>query len=206
MTSHHVVHDPRLGPLTLSATDGQLVGLRFGAPADGRAPERPAPDQPPEPLAAAAAQLREYLAGERRTFEIPLTAAVAPAPSFSRRVWQLLTGIPYGTTTTYGALADRLADRLERPVSPRAVATAVARTPVPIIIPCHRVIGADGSLRGYLGGLERKRALLELEAGSRGASTSDQSPPARGSERRAANRRRRRCPTTTASAPMPRAA
>jgi len=101
--------------------------------------------------------LRGYFAGEQRQFELEL-APVGTA--FQRRVWAELVRIPYGETLSYGELARRL----EAPRAVRAVGRANATNPIPIVVPCHRVIGADGSLTGYAGGLERKRALLELEA------------------------------------------
>ena len=107
-------------------------------------------------LGPVASQLSEYFAGERRTFDVPV---VTHGDEFSRAVWALLDEVTYGTTTTYGALADRLGDRLLA----QRVGQALGRNPVGIVIPCHRVVGADGSLTGYAGGLERKRALLELE-------------------------------------------
>jgi methylated-DNA-[protein]-cysteine S-methyltransferase len=107
-------------------------------------------------FADAIAQLRAYFAGELRTFELPLAPHGTP---FQRRVWDALLAIPYGTTTTYGRLAQQLGD----PRAVRAVGLANGRNPIPIIIPCHRVIGANGSLIGYGGGLERKQWLLERE-------------------------------------------
>lgn len=107
-------------------------------------------------LAACALQLDEYLLGRRTTFDLP-TAPVGDR--FQHAVWGMLRGIPYGTTTSYGALALRLGDRNLA----RRVGNAVGRNPLSIIVPCHRVVGAGGSLTGYAGGLERKRLLLELE-------------------------------------------
>ncbi len=107
-------------------------------------------------LAAATEQLDEYFRGERTSFELEFELAGTP---FQRSVWDALRTIPYGETTSYGALARRL------DAQPRAIGAAVGSTPIPIIVPCHRVIGTDGSLTGYGGGLPRKRALLALEAG-----------------------------------------
>ena len=101
-------------------------------------------------------QLAQYFKGERSAFTVPLTASGTP---FQQRVWQALLGIECGTTVTYGALAESIG----LASSVRAVAAAVGRNPISVLIPCHRVIGADGSLTGYAGGLERKRALLVLE-------------------------------------------
>jgi methylated-DNA-[protein]-cysteine S-methyltransferase len=109
------------------------------------------------PFAEVRAQLSEYFAGGRRDFDVPLATAGTP---FQRRVWDALQEIPYGETATYGALAQRLA----RPSASRAVGFANGRNPIAVIVPCHRVIGSDGSLTGYGGGLERKSFLLGLEA------------------------------------------
>lgn len=110
-------------------------------------------------LAETTQQLDEYFAGERRTFELPLDIDDQGTP-FQRSVWSELTKIPFGATTSYGAVA-RAIGRLDRI---RAVGGAVGRVPVPIVVPCHRVIGSSGDLVGYGGGLPRKQALLELEA------------------------------------------
>ena len=108
-------------------------------------------------LDAAAQQLAEYFAGRRQRFELPLDLGQGTA--FQRAVWQALLEIPWSTTTSYGALANRLGKRL----AIRAVGAAVGRNPLSIVVPCHRVVGANGSLTGYAGGLERKQALLKLE-------------------------------------------
>jgi methylated-DNA-[protein]-cysteine S-methyltransferase len=149
----HTIHHSPIGPLTLVGSERGLSELRF--PGD----ERPAGAPRPEHFADALVQLEEYFAGARRRFE--LTLDIVRGTDFQRAVWEQLRTIPHGSTITYGELAARLGpvDRV------RAVGAAVGRTPVPIVIPCHRVIGADGSLTGYGGGLERKRALLDLEAG-----------------------------------------
>jgi methylated-DNA-[protein]-cysteine S-methyltransferase len=110
------------------------------------------------PFAEAAAQLREYFAGERRAFELDLS----PAGSvFQLRVWRALREIPYGETTSYGELARSIG----APDAARAVGLANGRNPISVVVPCHRVIGADGSLTGFGGGLPNKRLLLDLEAG-----------------------------------------
>ena len=108
------------------------------------------------------AWLRRYFACERPEPEVPLRLA---GTAFRRAVWELLLQIPCGTTVSYGALAAELAGRTGRPCSARAVGGAVGRNPVSILVPCHRVVGADGSLTGYAGGTERKRRLLEIERG-----------------------------------------
>ncbi|MEI6701782.1 MAG: methylated-DNA--[protein]-cysteine S-methyltransferase [Actinomycetota bacterium] len=101
-------------------------------------------------------QLREYFAGGRTVFDLPLAPS---GTDFQREVWSSLEEIPYGTTTTYGALAEKIG----RPRAVRALGLAVGRNPLSVIVPCHRVLGAGGSLTGYAGGLDRKRWLLNLE-------------------------------------------
>src|SRR3954471_24706008 len=111
------------------------------------------------PFATAVEQLEEYFAGERTAFDLPLAAA---GSRFEQAVWAALSEIPYGETRSYGDVARAIG----RPDRARAVGVANARNPIAIIVPCHRVIGSDGSLTGYGGGLERKRALLDLEQGA----------------------------------------
>ncbi|WP_037570499.1 methylated-DNA--[protein]-cysteine S-methyltransferase [Phaeacidiphilus oryzae] len=160
MRSHTVVESP-CGPLTLAAEDGALVGLWME---DGRHAPRPEefgeyagpPAGAPDPLPEAARQLAEYFAGDRRDFDLPLAPQ---GTEFQKSVWAALREIPYGETWSYG----RLAEHLGRPGASRAVGLANGRNPISIIVPCHRVIGADGSLTGYGGGLPRKRTLLALE-------------------------------------------
>jgi methylated-DNA-[protein]-cysteine S-methyltransferase len=152
-TSAWDVHESPLGPLTLFASPGgALTGLAFPGRATGldeRHRDRAA-------LANATTQLDAYFAGERRAFDLPLDLSGTP---FQQRVWAELQKIPFGSTVSYTELAERIG----RTDIVRAVGAAVGRTPVPIIVPCHRVLGADGSLTGYGGGLQRKRALLDLE-------------------------------------------
>jgi len=108
------------------------------------------------PFRDARRQIEEYLAGDRRHFTLPLAAT---GTDFQSEVWRALTAIPYGTTMSYGELARRIG----RPRAVRAVGLANGRNPLSIVVPCHRVIGADGALTGYGGGVARKRYLLELE-------------------------------------------
>ncbi|HEV7882288.1 MAG TPA: methylated-DNA--[protein]-cysteine S-methyltransferase [Solirubrobacteraceae bacterium] len=147
------IYESPLGPLTLVAGRTGLASLQF----PGRADPRDESDRRPSAFAAALRQLEEYFAGQRHTFELELDLGGTP---FQREVWRRLLEIPYGSTISYTALA-QLSGRPDRV---RAVAAAVGRTPVPIVVPCHRVVAVDGSLTGYLGGLQRKRALLDLEA------------------------------------------
>src|ERR1700759_2620903 len=151
-----VVASP-LGPLTLVGDHDALHAVYFrgrGGPLDESA-------RAAGPSTDAAAQLNEYFAGERQTFDLALALE---GTAFQRGVWDELRTIEYGTTRSYGNVAAAIG-RMDRI---RAVGAAVGRTPVPIIVPCHRVIGADGSLTGYGGGLQRKQALLDLEARVRG--------------------------------------
>jgi methylated-DNA-[protein]-cysteine S-methyltransferase len=144
--------DSPLGPLLLVGDGRTLAAVRMdGRPQAGWRRDRAA-------LADAAAQLDAYFAGELRRFDLPLAPRGTP---FQLRVWSALTGIPYGETASYGEIAAAVG----RPDAPRAVGAANGRNPIAVIVPCHRVIGAAGSLTGYGGGLERKRMLLELEAG-----------------------------------------
>jgi methylated-DNA-[protein]-cysteine S-methyltransferase len=112
-------------------------------------------------------QLDEYFAGIRDSFDVPLAMAGGP---FEKRVWDELLAIPYGETASYGEIAERVGNQ----GAARAVGLANGRNPIAVIVPCHRVIGADGSLTGYGGGLERKRLLLDLEAGVQPLSAGDQ--------------------------------
>ena len=162
------VYDSPIGPLTLTGDeDGALTGLWF----PGKGPHHTEEDHDHPALAAAATQLDEYFAGARRAFELELRPA---GTAFQRRVWDALREIPYGQTTSYGALAKRLQDARGPWVSPRAVGAANGANPISIIVPCHRVIGSDGSLTGYGGGLHRKQALIEHELGVAGG----EAPPA----------------------------
>lgn len=164
-TMSFIIYESPLGPLTLVAGLEGLRGLHF--PGAGPSKREPELDPTNPVLAQATEQLDTYFAGELRSFELELDLQGTP---FQRRVWSLLAAIPYGKTTTYGALAQELGATMHRDdPNPRAVGAAVGRTPVPIIVPCHRVIGTDGSLTGYGGGLHRKRALLDFEAGERAA-------------------------------------
>jgi methylated-DNA-[protein]-cysteine S-methyltransferase len=147
------VVDTPIGRLTLEAGPDGLTALHF----PGRAPALDDRDRDPDTLAPAAAQLREYFAGRRRRFDLEVDLH---GTSLQRAVWERLRAIPYGETTTYRTLADELG----RPAAARAIGAAVGRTPVPIVVPCHRVVGSDGSLTGYCGGIDRKRALLDLES------------------------------------------
>ena len=151
---YRVVPSP-IGPLLLAGSVEGLETIRF---ADDGNPARPHESWRPDgvTLDEAARQLEEYFRGERRSFDLALSAR---GTAFQREVWRSLRGIPYGETTTYGSIAERMG----RPSAVRAVGAANGRNPVPIVVPCHRVIGKNGSLVGFAGGLRRKEALLQLE-------------------------------------------
>lgn len=153
------IYESPVGPLTLVAGPAGIRDVHFPGRSHQLAPT--ARRRMPQ----AEEQLEGYFAGERRGFELGLDLRGAPLQLL---VWERLLQIPYGTTTTYGELAGRIDESLypaglEPYKRARLVGAAVGATPTPILVPCHRVIGADGSLTGYGGGLERKRALLELE-------------------------------------------
>ncbi len=161
MTTRHALVPTALGDLTavLAEADGGgtvLVGLYFPGhwtlpDPDGFGPRTDA-DEPV--LTALTTQLGEYLDGGRRDFDLPLELR---GGQHHQRVWERLTRIPYGETISYGALAAELGGAAQ------AVGRAVGANPISIVVPCHRVVGADGSLTGYAGGIERKRRLLALE-------------------------------------------
>ncbi len=145
-----------IGELLITASDSGLTGVWFPGTGEVAAP----PDDGRGPASAVLArtceQLAEYFAGRRTTFDIPLDPL---GTAFQRRVWDALRAIPYGATLSYSDLARRLGDVR----ATRAVGAANGRNPIPIIVPCHRVVGANGALTGFGGGLDRKRWLLEHE-------------------------------------------
>lgn len=145
-----------LGPLTLAGDDGGLREIHFPGKDEGARSGRTSREDR-DPFREAIAQLEAYFSGELERFDLALAPAGTP---FQLAVWSKLREIPYGETTTYGELARRIGV----PAASRAVGAANGRNPLPIVIPCHRVIGSDGSLTGYGGGLEIKRRLLALEA------------------------------------------
>jgi methylated-DNA-[protein]-cysteine S-methyltransferase len=156
MESETIAFDSPVGPLMARSAGGFLTGLSFvrSRQAGGRSRH----DAKDEIIAATRAQIGEYFAGRRRAFDIPFALE---GPPFHRRVWMRLCAIPYGETISYG----RLAKDIGEPDAARAVGAANGANPIVIIVPCHRVIGADGGLVGYGGGLRRKRTLLDLESG-----------------------------------------
>ncbi len=147
-----------LGPMTLAAHDSALVWLGF----DG---QKHAPDTSKWPLATghpvlhqAFEQVQQYFAAERSVFDVPLD--LTDGTAFQQAVWHALLGIPFGATTSYGSIGQAMG----KPAAVRAVGGAVGRNPISIIVPCHRVVGSNGALTGYAGGVDRKIALLQLES------------------------------------------
>jgi len=153
MTVYSTVTSP-IGALMLCGDEEALTALHL----PGRHPQPAAGWRRDDArFAGLARQLEQYFAGERTSFDVELRPRGGP---FEREVWAELRRIPYGTTASYGELARGLG----RPTAARAVGAANGRNPIAVIVPCHRVIGSDGSLTGYAGGLERKHALLALES------------------------------------------
>lgn len=140
-----------LGPMTLVEENGALIELRFG---EALRPDEPLRSTPL--LQKAEAELGEYFAGARKAFTVPLAPR---GTAFQQAVWNALAAIPYGETRSYGAIAKQVGN----PKAARAVGMANNRNPLPVIIPCHRVIGTNGGMVGYGGGLPIKEALLALE-------------------------------------------
>ncbi len=154
MMRYDVIESP-IGPLTVAADEAGLRRVHF--PERGKAHAAEAgwvPDK--AAFATLARELAEYFAGRRRSFSVTLAPE---GTEFQLATWRALREIPYGTTISYAELAQRIG----RPSASRAVGAANGANPLPIVVPCHRVIGADGSLTGFGGGLPTKRALLELE-------------------------------------------
>lgn len=153
MTTYTRLHSP-IGELVLTAVDGKLASVSMSGAVQ--------PDWQLAPLSKEKRQLEEYFAGTRTIFDLDMAVSGSEllGTQFQRRVWAEVDRIPYGSTMSYGELTDRLGLSRERV---RAVAAAIGANPLLIVRPCHRVIGADGSLTGYAGGLPRKEFLLTLE-------------------------------------------
>jgi methylated-DNA-[protein]-cysteine S-methyltransferase len=151
-TRYTIMPSP-VGELLLTASDAGLTGLQF-------APHTTSPERRGQrddaALSEVVGQLEEYFAGRRRAFDLTLAPSGTP---FQSRVWKAIAAIPYGKTVSYGTVASRI----KQPTAARAVGMATGRNPIAIIVPCHRVVGADGSLTGFGGGLDRKTLLLDLE-------------------------------------------
>jgi len=159
-TIHFRIIDSPVGPLTLAGRDGTLAHLRM----DGQThePSHAGWEGDDSVFDDVVEQLGAYFAGELTTFDLDLDLA---GTEFQQRVWNALRTIPYGETRSYGEIAAQI----DAPSASRAVGLANGRNPIGIIVPCHRVIGASGSLTGYGGGLDRKRALLDLEKSRKSA-------------------------------------
>jgi methylated-DNA-[protein]-cysteine S-methyltransferase len=160
MSTRHIVVDSPVGDLTLVTDGAALTALYFVEHKHAPGTERLGPQvevgDAPEVLQVAVRQLEEYFAGRRTDFDLPLAPT---GTAFQQQVWAALREIPYAQTRSYGQLAGSLG----KPGASRAVGLANGRNPISIVVPCHRVIGADGSLTGYGGGAERKQTLLDLE-------------------------------------------
>jgi methylated-DNA-[protein]-cysteine S-methyltransferase len=155
MSLRHTTIESVIGELTLLAEGDKLTGVYF--PHHWHPPVAVGPFVADDPVfTRAGAELAEYLDGRRTTFDLPTATA---GDDFQERVWAMLAEIPYGGTTSYGALAGRLGD----PALAQRVGQAVGHNPLSIVVPCHRVVGANGRLTGYAGGLRRKQFLLDLE-------------------------------------------
>jgi methylated-DNA-[protein]-cysteine S-methyltransferase len=152
MTS--ITMDTPVGPLVIASDDGAITHVLFH---DGPVDDTPTDKLPPV-LVEAKRQLEAYFAGDLKEFSLPLAAE---GTDFQRRVWAELEQIPYGVTASYGEVAKALG---MPPGASRAVGLANGANPIAIVVPCHRVIGANGTLTGYAGGLERKKYLLDLES------------------------------------------
>lgn len=151
-------YDSPLGPLTLISATAGLQAVHF----KGRRPSQASSDGDPMIILEVENQLEQYFTGERHTFSLELDL---PGTTLQQRVWRALQQVPYGHTTTYGSLARELNVNGSGHISAaRKVAWATAATATPIVVACHRVIAADGSLTGYRGGLQRKQTLLDFEA------------------------------------------
>ncbi|HTX45021.1 MAG TPA: methylated-DNA--[protein]-cysteine S-methyltransferase [Solirubrobacteraceae bacterium] len=153
----YTIFDSPIGDL-LAVGDGESLSRLHMLDSRKRVELNPAWRRDDDAFDDVRSQFQEYFAGERREFDLRLNMVGNP---FELRVWEELQTIPYGETASYGEIAQRIGN----PGAPRAVGLANGRNPVAVIVPCHRVIGADGSLTGYGGGIERKRLLLDLEAG-----------------------------------------
>lgn len=150
--------DGPLGTMTLAAHDHGLVGIWFDGQQHQPDPTAWAVNSRHPMLASATRQLQEYFAGNRQVFDMALD--LDGGTDFQQQVWRALLEIPSGQTVSYGTLSQRIG----RPRAVRAVGTAIGRNPLSIVVPCHRIVGTNGALTGYAGGLDRKTALLQLES------------------------------------------
>lgn len=154
-TECYALMDSPLGPLLLGSNGEALTLINFQE-SDGAMTPRPAWRKARSPFSEAVRQLKAYFAGELKRFDLPLAPR---GTDFQLKVWEALRRIPYGETRTYGHLARQMG----MPTGSRAVGAANGRNPLPVVVPCHRIIGSDGSLTGFYGGLRLKHALLGLE-------------------------------------------
>ncbi|TYL51577.1 methylated-DNA--[protein]-cysteine S-methyltransferase [Nocardioides sp. BGMRC 2183] len=151
------VTDSPIGPLRIVERDGAITAIEFTPFRDGDGRPRGDRDDQCPVLTRAVEQLEEYFVGTRTTFDLPLSPV---GTAWQHSVWEQLRAIEYGETASYGQIASRLG---KSNAASRAVGLANGANPIPIVVPCHRVIGANGTLTGYAGGLERKQQLLSLE-------------------------------------------
>ena len=159
MTLYRTTMPSPLGELTLLADDDGLRAILLPTERAGRvATDEDLVDSPHPVLEATAEQLGQYFSGRRTDFDLPLNPR---GTDFQRAVWTALLDISSGTTTSYGDVAAAIG----RPTAARAIGAAVGRNPISIVVPCHRVVGVNGDLTGFAGGLEAKRQLLDLESG-----------------------------------------
>ncbi|MEU0556672.1 methylated-DNA--[protein]-cysteine S-methyltransferase [Dactylosporangium sp. NPDC006015] len=159
MSTRHILMETSLGSVTIVASGEAIIGLYFRHHIRRPAQETFGQEVAPAAdalLAEAGEQLIDYLAGGRREFDLPFDAS---GDAFQRAVWSIVAEIPFGATATYGQIAERLGDKSLA----YRLGQAVGANPLCIFVPCHRVVGANGNLTGYAGGLKRKQALLELE-------------------------------------------
>ncbi|GMQ49323.1 methylated-DNA--[protein]-cysteine S-methyltransferase [Vibrio sp. 10N] len=153
---YYAVLDSELGPITVQVNDEGVLGIWFEQ--HTTRPDELGTHNPTHPLLVqTACELKQYFAGERQTFTLPLAPV---GTEFQRKVWQALCAIPYGEAISYQELANRIGN----PKAVRAVGTANGKNPLSIVVPCHRVVGKNGKLSGYAGGVERKLRLLNLES------------------------------------------
>ncbi|AJT42640.1 methylated-DNA--[protein]-cysteine S-methyltransferase [Psychromicrobium lacuslunae] len=157
MNAMYTAMDSPLGQLTLLGSPEALTGIYFEGHRSMPGKEQWGTEEPKQPIfTQAIRQLEDYFSGRRTDFELPIATH---GSELQEKVWQLLRELPYGSTTSYGELAEQLGDRHLA----QAVGAAVGANPLSIVIPCHRVVGKDGKMTGYAGGIDRKLYLLELE-------------------------------------------
>jgi methylated-DNA-[protein]-cysteine S-methyltransferase len=176
MTTYYTTIETPIGDLVLAGTREALRRIVFAGDAAALQPEEEGWTESRAPFREAIRQLRAYFAGGLRAFDLPLDPE---GTAFQRSVWEAMRRIPYGATASYVEIARRIG----KPAAPRAVGAASGRNPLPIVIPCHRVIGTNGQLTGYGGGLAIKRALLSLEGAIPAASLSTTAPATFDAER-----------------------